>query len=81
MVLPLNGFRGKRHMDDDTVPGVLYSYDSSSTPSFSADAWGTLVTQAEVKYENKVFENLVKTEYELVESTSEEDSDEEFELI
>jgi len=67
--------------DDGTIPGVAYSFDEYSGPSYGADILATLVDQAEVKYENKVFDKLVKTEYELVETTSEEDSDQEFELI
>jgi hypothetical protein len=81
VLLPRDEVRGSRHYDDDMIPGVLYSYDSSSTPSSFTDAWGSLVEKAEAKYENKVFENLVKTEYELIDSTSEEESDEEFELV
>ena len=87
---PLKSRRSKRHQskkmissaygDEDTVAGVDYSFDAYSGPSQGSDIFGTLVEQAEVKYENKVFDNLVKTEYEMVE-TSEEDSDEEFELI
>jgi len=68
-------------IDDGTIPGIAYSFDKHSGPSHGADILATLVDQAEVKYENKVFDNLVKTEYEMVETTSEEDSDEEFELI
>lgn len=67
--------------DDGSIPGVAYSFDEYSGPSYGTDILATLVDQAEVKYENKVFDTLVKTEYEMVETTSEEDSDEEFELI
>lgn len=68
-------------LDDGTVEGVAYSFDAYSGPSHGADVFGFLVEQAEVKYDNKVFDTLVKTEYEMIETTSEEDSDEEFELI
>lgn len=68
-------------LDDGSIPGVAYSFDEYSGPSHGADILATLVDQAEVKYENKVFDKLVKTEYEMIETTSEEDSDEEFELI
>lgn len=68
-------------LDDGTVPGVTYSFDAYSGPSHGEDTFGALVEQAEIKYENKVFDRLVKTEYEMVETTSDEDSEEEFELI
>ncbi|RPB23473.1 hypothetical protein L211DRAFT_270163 [Terfezia boudieri ATCC MYA-4762] len=68
-------------VDDDAIPGVAYSFDEYSGPSYGTDILATLVDQAEIKYENKVFDKLVKAEYEMVETTSEEDSDEEFELI
>ena len=67
--------------DDGTVPGLAYSFDAYSGPSHGEDTFGALVEQAEVRYENKVFDKLVKTEYEMVETTSDEDSEEEFELI
>ncbi|KAF8473160.1 hypothetical protein BDZ91DRAFT_390811 [Kalaharituber pfeilii] len=66
-------------IDDDTLPGITYSYDYNG-PSVGADVFGTLVEQAEIKYENKVFDKLIKTEYEMIE-TSEEESEEEFEII
>lgn len=68
-------------LDDGTIPGVTYSYDAYSGPSHGEDTFGALVEQAEIRYENKVFDRLVKTEYEMVETTSDEDSEEEFELI
>lgn len=68
-------------LDDGTIPGVAYSFDAYSGPSYGANIFAHLVDQAEVKYENQVFDKFVKTEYEMVETTSEEDSDEEFELI
>jgi len=83
----LKGERSKRaitssvDLDDGTVLGVAYSFDAYSGPSHGEGIFGTLVSQAEVKYENKVFDNLIRTEYEMVETTSEEESDEEFELI
>jgi len=67
--------------DDGAIPGVAYSFDAYSGPSYGTNIFATLVDQAEVKYENKVFDKFVKTEYEMIETTSEEDSDEEFELI
>lgn len=72
---------GHSEIDDGTIPGVEYSFDHYSGPSHGIDTLATLVDQAEVKYENKVFDKLVKTEYEMIDTTSEEDSDEEFELI
>jgi len=87
---PQKGSKAKRaamissvhsEVDDGAIPGVAYSFDEYSGPSYGADILATLVDQAEVKYENKVFDKLVKTEYEMIETTSEEDSDEEFELI
>lgn len=67
-------------VDDGSVPGVAYSFDEYG-PSYGTDTLATLVDQAKVKYENKAFDHLVKTEYDMVETTSEEDTDEEFELI
>ena len=69
-------------LDDGAVPGVAYSFDAYSGPSHGEDTFGVLVELAEIRYENKVFDRLVQTEYEMVETTSDEDSsEEEFELI
>lgn len=64
--------------EDHTLAGVTYSFDSRHGPSQGADIFGYLVDAAEMKFENQVFENLIKNEYDVVQT---DDSEEEFELI
>ncbi|KAL3420102.1 hypothetical protein PVAG01_08601 [Phlyctema vagabunda] len=57
--------------DDFTIPGVLYSYDtstSSPTETGRAVALGGLVEQAEKKWKNEQTEKIIKGEYEVLDN-------------
>lgn len=54
-----------------SVP-CMYSFDAPRGPTEGSQVLGSAITKAVEKYENKVTEKLVKTEYEVVPEEKEE---------
>jgi hypothetical protein len=71
--------RALSDMDDGTVDGVTYSFDSDG-PTAGEEVLCYVVSQAVEKFETKELNKLIKNEYEIIDS-SESSDDEEFELI
>jgi len=55
---------------DSAVAGVLYSYDTKTSPGRPVDLGG-LVEQAEAKWKNEQTERMVKGEYEVLDNEGE----------
>lgn len=75
------------HYNEASVPDeFMYSYDARSGPSDGADVLSTAVMQAVKRFENKQTEQLVKTEYAVLDAKELEDAyagdaEDDFELI